>query len=178
MPVVFLAALLAAAQTFTLSGAAAKSAIAVWLAGPAPVPAAGQFEMHNVNRTFTPPVLIVPQGSSVRFPNDDPFYHSIYSTDKQNGFDIGYYDTGPGKYVPFRYAGVVHVRCHIHGYMHGIIVVAGGPYAAVQNGAFSIAGLPAGKYLLHEVLSDGSESTRPVTVGPGDRTRASATRAR
>jgi plastocyanin len=147
-----------------LSGTAAH-ALAVWVGGPAPAPAAGNYEMHNVNRTFAPPAIIVPVGSQVRFPNDDPFYHSIYSADKVDGFDIGYYFTGPGKYVTFSQPSVVHVRCHIHAYMHGMIIVAGGPYSAVDaSGKYSIVNLPAGKYTLHEIMPDGTDKTSSVTL--------------
>lgn len=163
MAALLCAFVLAAAQAFTLSGAATH-ALAVWVSGPAAAPAAGSFEMHNVNRTFTPPVLVVPVGSQVRFPNDDPFYHSIYSADKSNGFDIGYYDTGPGKFVTFAHAGTVQVRCHIHAYMHGLIVVAGGPYAQIRNGSYSIPNLPAGKYSVHAVAPNGSEQTRMLVL--------------
>jgi plastocyanin len=151
------------ALLFSLSGTA-PHATAVWLSGPAPAPQPGKFEMHNVNRTFTPEALVVPVGSEVRFPNDDPYYHSIFSTDKANGFDVGYYDTGPGKYVTFSHPGVVEVRCHIHGYMHGTIVVADGPFSAVNDGKFQISGVPAGKYTLHQVADDGSVRTSDVTI--------------
>ena len=115
--------------------------------------------MHNINRTFTPASIVVPVGSQVRFPNDDPFEHSIYSADRVNGFDIGYYGTGPGKYVTFSHAGVVQVRCHIHAYMHGLIVVASGPFAQVTGGTYQISNVPAGEYTVHEVTEDGSDHT-------------------
>jgi plastocyanin len=158
-----IALILAATQTFSLSGSAAH-AIAVWVGGPAAAPTAGTFEMHNVNRTFTPSSIVVPVGSQVRFPNDDPFEHSIYSTDKLNGFDIGFYGHGPGKYVTFNHVGVVQVRCHIHAYMHGTIVVAGGPYAQVIGGVYQIGNLPAGAYVVHEITDDGADHTTRVTL--------------
>src|SRR5579862_9127496 len=33
------------------------------------------YEMHNAHRSFVPEVLVVPPGSTVRFSNDDPFFH-------------------------------------------------------------------------------------------------------
>lgn len=158
-----IALILAAVQTFSLSGSASH-AIAVWVSGPAPAPTPGTFEMHNVNRTFTPASIVVPVNSQVRFPNDDPFEHSIYSADKLNGFDIGFYGHGPGKYVTFSHVGVVEVRCHIHAYMRGTIVVAGGPYAQVIGGAYEIASLPAGAYVVHEITDDGVDHTTRVAL--------------
>lgn len=158
-----IALILATLPTFSISGSA-PHAIAIWVSGPAPAPAAGTFEMHNVNRTFNPPSIVVPVGSQVRFPNDDPFEHSIYSADKVNGFDIGYYGTGPGKYVTFSHVGVVQVRCHIHAYMHGIIVVTGGPSAQATGGTYVISNLPAGEYSVHEVTDDGVDHTTHVVL--------------
>ena len=152
-----------AAQLFTLQGSA-PHAYALWVSGPAPAPAAGTYEMHNVNRTFSPPFLIVPIHSRVRFPNDDPFYHSIYSAGNANAFDIGYYDTGPGKFVTFDHPGIVPVRCHIHAYMHGTIAVADGPYAAVENGRYAISGLPAGTYTVHEITDRSKEKSFPLVL--------------
>ena len=158
-----IALVFAALQMFSISGNASH-AIAVWVTGPARAPAPGTFEMHNVNRTFRPPMIVVPVGSQVRFPNDDPFEHSIYSTDSANGFDIGYYGTGPGKYVSFSHAGVVQVRCHIHGYMHGMIVVAGGPFVQITGGTYEIANLPARTYTVHEITDDGIDHTVRLLV--------------
>jgi len=50
----------------------------VWVSDPAAVhPIAA--EMRNVGKTFVPSLVAVPVGSTIRFPNDDPFFHSIYS---------------------------------------------------------------------------------------------------
>ncbi|HEY8296559.1 MAG TPA: hypothetical protein VIG32_00855, partial [Candidatus Baltobacteraceae bacterium] len=117
---------------------------------------------------FMPDVIVIGAGSSVRFPNDDPFYHSIYASDGPDPFDIGYYGNGPGKVVPFPNAGVVHVRCHIHAQMHGMIVVAGGPFAQLSNGSFRLD-LPPGRYVLHAVYADGSDRTSDVVLGSHDR---------
>jgi plastocyanin len=159
-----IAVLLVALQMFSISGSASR-AVAVWVSGPASAPAPGTFAMHNINRTFTPSSIVVPVGSQVRFPNDDPFEHSIYSADRLNAFDIGYYGTGPGKYVTFSHAGVVQVRCHIHTYMRGMIVVAGGPYAQVNGaGGYEIGNLPAGGYTVHEITDDGVDHTEHLTL--------------
>ena len=156
-------AALAVAQVFSLSGTAAHG-FAIWVSGPAPGSDAGEFEMHNLDLAFNPEMILVPAGSRVRFTNEDPFYHSIYSTDKDNGFDLGYYDTGPGKTVTFTRPGIVHLRCHIHSYMHGTIVVAGGPYVLVKSGRYEIDGLLPGKYTIHFVTEDGVDRTRELTL--------------
>lgn len=119
----------------------------IWLSG-AGAPAPVQVEMRNLHRAFEPPVLIVPRGSNVRFPNGDVFYHSVYSSGGADAFDIGYYLEGPGKLVTFWHPGVVHVRCHIHPSMHGVIVVVDGPWQ-VNAQRYRFTNVRAGTYVLH-----------------------------
>ncbi len=113
--------------------------------------AADEASMRNTHKAFVPDFLVIPAGSSVRFPNDDQFFHSIYSESDPDPFDIGFYDTGPGKVVPFDKAGVVEVRCHVHARMYAVIVVVDGPYARTMNAneTFSIAGVTPGPHVLH-----------------------------
>ncbi|HEY8314857.1 MAG TPA: hypothetical protein VIG51_11920 [Candidatus Baltobacteraceae bacterium] len=167
IPVALLAVVLSAATASAATLSGHGTADVVWVAG-APAPAPVALQMHNQDKSFMPALVVIPEGSSVQFPNDDPFYHSIYSSDGPDHFDIGYYKDGPGKVVPFPKAGVVHVRCHIHAFMQGTIVVAGGPYTMLMNDEFSMA-LPAGQYTLHAVYSDGSERTLEVKLGAADR---------
>lgn len=129
------------AYAATISGNVSASSV-VWIAGraaPGPVQ-----EMRNVNKTFSPEFVVVPVGGTVRFPNDDAFFHSIYSAADADPFDIGFYETGPGKDVTFDRAGVLEVRCHIHAQMHGTIVVVDGPFQRV-DGSFSFENVAAGE---------------------------------
>ncbi|MBC5815348.1 MAG: hypothetical protein GIW97_02300, partial [Candidatus Eremiobacteraeota bacterium] len=121
----FCLAAAASAVAATVSGNMEHPGV-VWISQSAPAKA-GEFDMRNRDRQFIPELLIVHAGDSVRFPNDDPYYHSIYSVTPQDPFDIGYYGTGPGKVVPFGTFGAIEVRCHINPSMHGTIVVADGP---------------------------------------------------
>ncbi|MDQ2680826.1 MAG: hypothetical protein M3Y21_07385 [Candidatus Eremiobacteraeota bacterium] len=146
----------------SLSGDAPDGSV-VWLSGgkaPAPVTA----EMRNTDRSFQPDSLVVPVGSSVRFPNDDPYYHSIYSGGAIDSFDIGYYGNGPGKLVSFDHSGVVIVRCHIHRTMRAVIFVVDGPSARASKGTFTIDNVPTGNYTLHIANTEGDDQTSPVVV--------------
>lgn len=44
---------------------------------------------------FSPPVLAVTKGSTVEFPNADPFFHNVFSLSRATSFDLGY-TTGRG----------------------------------------------------------------------------------
>ncbi|GAC1299947.1 MAG: hypothetical protein NVSMB19_05470 [Vulcanimicrobiaceae bacterium] len=135
------AALAAApARAATVSGAVTSSSI-VWIAGP--IGRIPLQEMRNVRKTFAPELIVVPVGGTIRFPNDDPFFHSIYSGSDADPFDIGFYETGPGKDVTFEHPGVLEIRCHIHASMHGTIVVVDGPFVRA-DGAFSFGKVAPG----------------------------------
>ena len=129
------------------------SQVVVWLTPiGTPVDPPKQTEIPKLvqkDKAFHPSLLVIPVGGKVEFPNEDPFFHSIYSTSPADPFDIGFYDTGPGKEVPFPNAGIIDVHCHIHASMHATIIVADGPYAQSANGAYTLSGVPAGKYELH-----------------------------
>ncbi len=152
------------AQAATYRGVASAPSV-VWISGdmPAPVPSAA---IHQTSKTFVPALLVVPAGSSVRFPNDDQFYHSVYSDSPSNPFDLGLYDNGPGKSVEFDNAGVVEVRCHVHGSMHATIVVVDGPYVVTvkPNERYRIAGVRPGLRVLHVWSEGGTITATPVVV--------------
>ncbi|HUN29511.1 MAG TPA: hypothetical protein VMV65_06875 [Alphaproteobacteria bacterium] len=169
---VFAGALLASGRAIAATIHGSTDADVVWVSAPKAAPKPIEAVMTNKDRSFIPPLTVIPVGSTVRFPNEDPFFHSIYSTSAADPFDIGFYDTGPGKVVPFPNPGIIDVHCHIHASMHATIIVADGPYAQSSNGTYVLSGVPAGKYVLHawdlahgdrtmtiDVPSDGSDLT-------------------
>ncbi|MDQ6931038.1 MAG: hypothetical protein M3126_10285 [Candidatus Eremiobacteraeota bacterium] len=151
---------LAPVAAATVTGSLAHPAV-VWISQPAPNKTA-EVEMRNRDRQFIPNLVVIAPGDSVRFPNDDAFYHSIYSYTNEGPFDIGYYGTGPGKVVKFSVAAIIDVRCHIHPSMHATIVVADGPATRGSVTSFSIDGITAGKHILH-YWSDG-EPVRSIEI--------------
>ena len=55
------------------------------------------FEMVTRRKEFEPRVLVIPRGSRVRFPNEDPILHNVFSVSAPNQFDLGLYKGAPGK---------------------------------------------------------------------------------
>jgi plastocyanin len=159
-------ALAGVAGAATYRGTLASPGV-VWISdGSHPAAVSAEFTMTNANKSFAPNMLVIPAGSDVRFPNEDPFFHSIYSDSPADSFDIGFYDTGPGKLVSFTNPGIIAVRCHIHGSMHGTIVVVDGPYAVTDGpgDAYEIANVRPGRHVLHIWTPDGGEKTAEVTL--------------
>jgi plastocyanin len=139
-------------------GPADNGEVAIWLkpiAGPGqrsgemPLPRARP-KIVQQNKRFEPRFLVVPVGSVVDFPNVDPFFHNVFSLFDGKRFDLGLYEAGTSRSVPFNSAGVCFIFCNIHPEMSAVIVVVDTPYYAVSNsaGEFSVPNVPAGRYAL------------------------------
>jgi len=127
------------------------SRVVVWIEGghlPAPSPTAATLAQHS--QRFEPEIVVVPAGSTISFPNQDPIFHNVFSLSRAKSFDLGYYSQGHTRSMEFRQPGVVQVYCHLHPNMYGAIVVVPSQYYAQPNqtGEFEIAGIPEGAYQL------------------------------
>jgi plastocyanin len=141
----------------------------VWLATPAPVAVAPvRSEMGTAHKEFSPHVLVVPVGSTLSFPNHDPFNHNVFSLSEENPFDLGLYSRGEGRTVKFNRPGIVRVYCNVHAQMSAIVVVRDNPYFTQpgSDGTFSFPAVPAGRYQLHAWHERAPEMSRPLEVPP------------
>ena len=125
--------------------------------------------IHQRNETFVPRVVAVPVGSEVEFPNDDAFYHNVFSLSRPRTFNLGRYPRGETRAVRFERPGIVKVFCDIHSHMSAAVVVFAHPWFAIPDadGRFDIPDVPAGDQRLtawHERLGD---TTIPIRVEPG-----------
>lgn len=129
--------------------------------------------MAQRNQTFVPGTLIVPQGSTVAFPNLDTVRHSIYSFSRPARFQIDLYGRDQTRSQRFPITGTVALGCNIHDKMRGYIRVTDTPYAAATdlNGRGLIDGLPSGTYRVtvwHPRLrGSGNETVQTLTIAPG-----------
>ena len=62
--------------------------------------------------------LTIKAGDSIKFQNEDPFFHNIFSLSDLKTFDLGSYPKGESKTVTFEKPGVAEVECAIHPGMH------------------------------------------------------------
>jgi plastocyanin len=110
-------------------------------------PADAPFEMTTRKKEFMPRVLAVPRGSRVRFPNQDPILHNVFSVSPENPFDLGLYKKGPGKEKRFDNPGLVRVFCNVHHDMVAYVLVLDTPFSVSPDGQgdFVLTGLPRGK---------------------------------
>jgi hypothetical protein len=84
----------------------------------------------------------------VEFLNSDDFLHNTFSQSKAKTFDLHQPGKNSRSLLKTDEAGVIDVRCHIHGSMQAWIVVVDNPYFATtdQRGFFHINGVPPGTY--------------------------------
>ena len=149
----------------------------VYLEGHGPRANAMRFEMTLDGRNFSPRVVVVPVGSTVVFPNHDPFNHNVFSLSDPNAFDLGLYGRGEKGEHRFRRAGVVQVYCNIHPQMSGFILVRDNPYFAQpgSDGAYTIENVAPGKYTLHVWHERAPEVTSEIVVPAGGLTDQNVT---
>ena len=109
------------------------------------------FTLVQKNRMFSPHLLVIPVGAAVRFPNDDPFYHNVFSLFEGKRFDLGLYEAGSSKSVTFSREGVSYIFCNIHPEMSAVVLAISTPLYAVADAsdAFLLRGIPTGEYVMH-----------------------------
>jgi plastocyanin len=110
-----------------------------------------QWRMVQKNKQFMPALLVVPVGSSVEFPNQDPFFHNVFSLFDGKRFDLALYQAGTSRGVKFDREGVSYIFCNIHPDMHAVVIALRTPLYAVSgpSGSFNITNVPFGEYVLH-----------------------------
>jgi plastocyanin len=136
------------------------------VAGGAFTPPSRETRVVQRDTTFAPGVVVVSRGTEVAFPNDDPFFHNVFSYSRPKRFDLGRYPRGESKSVTFDSPGIVKVFCEIHDWMRSAVVVTENPYHALvsENGSFTIRDVPAGRYELRVWHFDRGDTTVAVEV--------------
>jgi len=119
------------------------------------------------SRQFVPRIRVVPVGSTVEFPNHDPFRHNVFSKSGPNEFDLGLYGRGDTRGATLRRPGVFPIFCNIHARMVAFAIAVPTSYftLATSDGRFAIPGVPPGRYTLHVWHDRGGSLERELVVG-------------
>jgi plastocyanin len=160
----------------TAQGMRSAEHIAVYLdsiPGKSFPPPAEHVVMDQTHLAFVPPVLVVLQGTTVDFKNQDTVGHNVYwpaiSHNRKLAHNMGTWPQGLSKPFTFNDVGDVPLLCNVHPEMSGYIFVVPTPYFSTtdKEGNFTIKNVPPGQY----TIKTGSESAKPaaqsVTVGSG-----------
>ncbi|HTR78149.1 MAG TPA: hypothetical protein VMH39_08560 [Gemmatimonadaceae bacterium] len=118
------------------------------------------------SKNFSPHVTVVPAGSKIAFPNQDPFSHNVFSKAPQGGFDTDLYGRGKAKDNVFKTVGVYPLYCNVHPRMTAFVIAVATPYftQAGADGRFIIDNVPAGRYVLHVWHERGGTDSSVVDV--------------
>ena len=133
--------------------------------------AAKEAVLDQVKCEYAPHVLALPAGSTVKIKNSDGILHNVHSFSEKNPP----FNRAQPKYLKevsekFTKPEVISLRCDVHGWMSGWIVVTESPYYDVTaaDGSFKLENVPVGKYSLavwHETLG---KTTQSVEVKSGE----------
>jgi plastocyanin len=110
-----------------------------------------KLQLVQKNKSFNPHLVVVQVGSSVAFPNKDPFFHNVFSLFEGKRFDLGLYEAGTSRTVIFDREGISYIFCNIHPEMSGVVVALKTPYYGISDarGSVTIPDVPPGRYELH-----------------------------
>jgi plastocyanin len=153
--------------TVTKQKSNAYAVVSIEASGLAFTPPPAPVKIDQKGFRFVPHVTVVVPGTTVRFLNNDPEPHNVYSPEGR--YNLGTWPTGDTRDHVFEKPGIFTQLCNIHPDMLAYVVVVETPYFAVTDaeGRFEVKGVPAGDYLLwawHE-KKDGLE--REITVEAG-----------
>ena len=119
---------------------------------------------------FVPHIVVVQQGETVDFQNDDSVQHNIFwpsvGGNKREAHNMGTWPSGEKRSFKFEHPGVVPLYCNVHSEMSGYIVVSPTPYFAQTDSAgnFKIDNIPDGKYTVVAWHEGSKPQTKTVSV--------------
>ena len=79
-----------------------------------------QASIAQRDEQFVPHVVAVTAGSSVAFPNEDPFFHNVFSLSRGASFNLGRYPSGASRSRVVARPGIIKVFCEIHSHMSAV----------------------------------------------------------
>jgi len=87
----------------------------------------------------------------VEFPNNDPFFHNVFSLFEGTRFDLGLYEAGATRTVVFDRVGISYIFCNIHSEMSAVVVALKTPYYGISDrtGMVMIPNVAPGHYDVH-----------------------------
>lgn len=134
----------------------------------------GRYVLVQKNHTFLPHLQVIPVGGIVAFPNQDPFFHNVFSLFDGKRFNLGHYEAGSSRSVAFTRAGVSYIFCNIHPEMSAVIIALNTPLYAIADAQDTLVRrpIPPGDYRMHVWIEGVPPSfleqlTRTVRLGSG-----------
>jgi plastocyanin len=123
---------------------------------------------------YAPRVLGMQVGQTLQIKNSDSLLHNVHSlSTRGNAFNMSQPQAGMVYKVQLKSPdAVMRIKCDVHSWMTAYIGVEPHPFFAITgvNGAFRIAGVPAGRYSIRTWHERYGQLTEQVTVKAGQTT--------
>jgi hypothetical protein len=125
--------------------------------------------LSNTGCSYSPRILAMQKGERLKVKNNDPKLHIPHSyLDQRTVFNLSlpFRGTSLDATKKIRQPGIMKVVCDTHAWMLAYIHVFDHPFFAVtdERGAFSIANIPAGTYVLKAWHEDAGIKSQEITV--------------
>jgi hypothetical protein len=103
--------------------------------------------LNQKNCRYEPHILLVPLQATLTVRDSDPLLHTVQMSGSAD-YNLPFVLDGQEITRPMTREGKVSLRCNVHVWMNGEMVVARHPYYAVtdQDGNFALTQVPAGDY--------------------------------
>ena len=129
---------------------------------------------------YIPHVMALDVNQHFKVVNSDQTSHNIHPTPKPGGPNHEWNKSQPPGAPPFDISWTaeeaIPVKCNIHPWMHGYMVVVKGPNGiSDNNGSYTIENIPPGSYTLTAWQEMYGTQTQKVTVAAGKPTTADFT---
>ncbi len=129
-----------------------------------------QVLVSQKNMLFQPHVVVVQQGTTVEFLNNDSVAHNVFwpsvGGNKRLTHNMGTWVKGEKRPFKFDNPGVVPLLCNMHPEMYAYIIVSPTPYFALtdKSGAYKIENVPDGSYTVTAWHEGAKNQSKPVAV--------------
>jgi hypothetical protein len=129
-----------------------------------------KFDQHKC--MYVPHVLVVDVGQKFEVTTSDQTTHNIHPLPMPGSGNIGWNKSQPPGAPPivtdWKAPEAISVKCNIHPWMHGWMVVVKGPHAITDsNGNFTIKNVPPGSYTVKAWQEEFGSQAEKVTVAAG-----------
>jgi hypothetical protein len=130
-------------------------------------------ELNQKGCQYVPHVLALDVNQHFKVVNSDQTSHNIHPLPKVGGANHEWNKSQPQGSAPFDLTWsaeevAIPVKCNVHPWMHGYMVVVKGPYAVTDDkGDFSLENIPPGSYTVTAWQELYGTQTQKVTVTAG-----------
>jgi len=144
------------------------SEILVTVMNPSSAPSTGGIETVDIKgAAMKPGVIVISPKTTVKFKNEDPFIHSLYSPELGHSFDPEILTSRQLRQVQFLNPGVYTIRCKMTPHLEGIVIVdpAVMTYKTLAaDMTFLIENLPPGKYQIKVYYKSNEIGSQDVEI--------------